>query len=118
MISRWSVQFRFTRHPYGRFGLLLGCSGLGTLGSVLRAALGAVFHTACIQSTAYDMVTHTGKVLSIVVPVTLKEESTTISDVITSSTSDEPIVVESSLHEEKTRSEPRAVIMSGRFIVS
>lgn len=42
--------------------LLLGSTGLGTLGTVLGAALGAVFHTGGIESAADDVITYTGKV--------------------------------------------------------
>ena len=43
--------------------LLLGCTGLGTLGSVFGAALSAVFDTGSVESAAYDVVANTGKVL-------------------------------------------------------
>lgn len=44
-------------------GLLLGSTGLGTLGSVFGATLCAVLDTGGIKSAAYDVVTHTGKIL-------------------------------------------------------
>ncbi len=47
----------------GADGLLLGCTGLGTLGSVFGATLCAVLDTCGIESAADDVVTHTGKVL-------------------------------------------------------
>ncbi len=47
----------------GADGLLLGCTGLGTLGSVFGATLCAVLDTCGIESAADDVVTYTGKVL-------------------------------------------------------
>ena len=43
--------------------LLLGSTGLGTLGTVFAAALGAVLHACGIESAADDVVAYTGKVL-------------------------------------------------------
>lgn len=44
-------------------GLLLGSTGLGTLGSVFGAALCTILDTGGIKSTAYDVITNTRKVL-------------------------------------------------------
>ena len=43
--------------------LLLGSTGLGTLGSVFGAALGTILDTCGIESATDDVITHTGKVL-------------------------------------------------------
>lgn len=61
LISR-CVQIRFTRLVKGR--LLLGCTGLGTLGSVLGTTLCAVLNACGIECTANDMVAYTGEVLN------------------------------------------------------
>ena len=43
-------------------GLLLGCTGLGTFGSVLRATLGAILYAAGVEGATDDVVADTGKV--------------------------------------------------------
>lgn len=48
--------------PYHQTGLLLGCTGLGTFGSVFRATLCTVFDTAGIECTANDVIADTGEV--------------------------------------------------------
>ena len=45
------------------YRLLLGCTGLGTFGTVFGTTLSAVFHTGGIERTAYDVIAYTGKVL-------------------------------------------------------
>ena len=42
--------------------LLLGCTGLGTLGSVLGTTLRTVFHTGGVECATHDMVANTGEV--------------------------------------------------------
>ena len=44
-------------------GLLLGSTGLGTLGTVFAAALCTVLDTCGIEGAAHDVVAYTGKVL-------------------------------------------------------
>ena len=44
--------------------LLLGSTGLGTLGSVFGATLCAVLHTCGIESAANDVIANTGEVLN------------------------------------------------------
>ena len=44
--------------------LLLGRTGLGTLGTVLGTGLLTVGDTLGIQSTTHDVITHTGQVLN------------------------------------------------------
>ena len=48
---------------FGLLRLLLGCTGLGTLGSVLRATLGAILYAAGVEGATDDVVADTGKVL-------------------------------------------------------
>lgn len=43
-------------------GLLLGSTGLGTLGTVFRTALSAVLHTCGIECAANDVIAYTGEV--------------------------------------------------------
>ena len=45
-------------------GLLLGSTGLGTLGSVFGAALCTILDTCGIEGAADDVITYTGKVLN------------------------------------------------------
>ena len=50
-------------HSIAKTELLLGCTCLGTLGTILAAALRAVLDTGGIESAAHDVVANAGKVL-------------------------------------------------------